>query len=52
MEKLIQNDIKDLAIKNGTWFSSINNIKPILVVLAISLVLAGMAIVNHCYINC
>ena len=52
MEKFIQSDIKEQAIKKGIWLSGLNSFFPILLVSVVSLVLAGIAIANYCSIAC
>ena len=52
MEKFVQNDIKSQAIKRGRWLSSINNTVPIVIVLAVSVLLSGLAVANYCNPGC
>ena len=52
MEKFVQSDIKEQAVKKGIWLAGLNNTLPIWVVLAVSLVLAGLAVVNYCASSC
>jgi len=52
MDKFVQSDIKSQAVENGTWLSSINSTLPIAFILAVSLILGGMAVVNYCLPSC
>ena len=52
MEKFVQNDIKEQAIKKGAWLTGLNNTLPIWIVLAVSVVLAGYIVVNYCSSSC
>ena len=44
--------IKAKSIRNKTWFAGLNNTAPIMLVLAITAVLAAIAISNHCVTGC
>lgn len=52
MDKFVRSNLKEQAIKNGTWLSGLNGMLPILLVLFISLFLGGYAVVNYCYSGC
>ena len=52
MEKFVQSNIKEQAVKKGLWLSGLNSLFPIFLVLVVSLVLAGIAIANYCPVAC
>ena len=52
MEKYSANTIKAKSTRNKTWFAGLNNTAPIMLVLVVTAVLAGIAISNHCVAGC
>ena len=44
--------VKDRAVKNGTWFASLNGLLPIILALVVSLALGGVAVANYCNTAC